>query len=146
MFGTGGLENELRAKITKEQIKNINLNPLQPFERVSMVYSLGDACIVSCKSGLGGSAMPSKTWTIMSCGRPVVANFDEGELKEIIENNKCGIFSHAGNLQEFIEAIKSLAENPLCCTDMGKNAREFILNNLTKEVGVKKYVDIIKSM
>ena len=146
LFGTGGLENELRAKITKEQIKNINLNPLQPFERVSMVYSLGDACIVSCKSGLGGSAMPSKTWTIMSCGRPVVANFDEGELKEIIENNKCGIFSHAGNLQEFIEAIKSLAENPLCCTDMGKNAREFILNNLTKEVGVKKYVDIIKSM
>lgn len=29
---------------------------------------------------------------------------------------------------------------------MGKNARQFILNNLTKEVGAKKYVDIIKSV
>ena len=29
--------------------------------------------------------MPSKTWSIMSSGRAVLANFDEGELKEILE-------------------------------------------------------------
>ena len=86
LFGTGGLESEIRLRIEKEGLMNVHLNPLQPMERVSQVYSLGDACIVSCKAGLGGSAMPSKTWTIMSCGRPVVASFDEGELKDIIQS------------------------------------------------------------
>ena len=146
LFGTGGLENEVRERIAKENLTNIHLNPLQPFERVSQVYSLGDACIVSCKEGLGGSAMPSKTWTIMSCGRPVIASFDEGELKEILEKNKCGVFTHAGNVQEFVSGIKSLATNPARCEEMGKNARQFILDNLTKEVGCRKYVDIIKSV
>ena len=146
VFGSGGLENEIRKRIEEENLTNVHLNPLQPVERVSYVYSLGDACIVSCKEGLGGSAMPSKSWSIMSCGRPVVASFDEGELKEILEKNNCGVFSHAGNVQEFIVAIKKLAVNRDKCEEMGKNAREFILNNLTKEVGAKKYVDIITSV
>ena len=55
-----------------------------------MVSDSVGACVVSCKEGLGGSAMPSKTWTIMSCGRPVIASFDEGELKEIIEGASAG--------------------------------------------------------
>lgn len=146
LFGTGGLEKEVRSRIENEGLTNVRLNPLQPVERVSFVYSLGDACIVSCKEGLGGSAMPSKSWSIMSCGRPVIASFDEGELKEILENNDCGVFTHAGNVQEFVAGIKSLAADPSCCEKMGKNARVFILNNLTKEVGSKKYVEIIKSV
>ena len=146
VFGSGGLENEIRKHIEEENLTNVHLNPLQPLERVSQVYSLGDACIVSCKAGLGGSAMPSKTWTIMSCGRPVIANFDEGDLKEIIERNNCGIFTHAGIVQEFVDAIKFLQEKPERCAEMGANARQFILDNLTKEVGTKKYVDVIKSV
>ena len=146
VFGTGGLEDDVRKRIAAENLVNVHLNPLQPVERVSQVYSLGDACIVSCKEGLGGSAMPSKSWSIMSCGRPVVASFDEGELKEILEGNRCGVFSHAGNVQEFVEAIKTFQENSERCKEMGANARQFILNNLTKEVGAKKYVEIIKSV
>lgn len=146
VFGSGGLENEICKRIGEENLTNVHLKPLQPLERVSYVYSLGDACVVSCKEGLGGSAMPSKSWSIMSCGRPVVASFDEGELKEILENNNCGVFSHAGNVKEFVDAIKSLQENPEQCREMGAKARQFILDNLTKEVGAKKYVDIIKSV
>lgn len=146
VFGSGGLENEVRGRIEKEGLANVHLNPLQPYERVSQVYSLGDVCVVSCKQGFGGSAMPSKTWTIMSCGRPVIASFDKGELKEILENNNSGVFSHAGNVNEFVAAIKQLATNREKCEEMGKNARQFILDNLTKEVGTKKYIDIIKSV
>lgn len=145
VFGTGGLEDDIRHCINDENLMNVHLNPLQPFERVSQVYSLGDACIVSCKAGLGGSAMPSKTWSIMSCGRPVIASFDEGELKEIIEKNECGVFSHAGNIDEFVTAIKLLASDKEKCARMGANARQFILENLTKKVGTRKYVEVIKS-
>ena len=160
IFGTGGLEDEIRARIRKENLQNVELLPLQPSERVSQVYSLGDACVVSCKAGLGGSAMPSKTWTIMSCGRPVIASFDEGEFKEIIEGTSaastcsaigseaarpCGVFTHAGNVTEFVEAVRSLMTDRERCAQMGRNARQFILDNLTKEVGTRKYVEVIRS-
>ena len=144
IFGKGGQEDDICNRISKDSLNNVHLFPLQPMERVSYVYSLGDACIVSCKVGLGGSAMPSKTWSIMSCGRPVIANFDEGELKEILEENDCGVFTHAGDVQEFVDAIKLLADNPARREEMGRNARQFVLENLTKEVGTQKYVDVIK--
>ena len=145
IFGTGGLEDDIRDRSAAEQLTNVYLNPLQPMERVSQVYSLGDACVVSCRAGLGGSAMPSKTWSIMSCGRPVIASFDEGELKDILEKNDCGLFTHAENGSEFVFAIRYLKDHPDRCNEMGRNARAFIEQNLTKEVGTRKYVEVIKS-
>lgn len=145
VFGTGGLEDELRKKIEADSLMNVRLLPLQPMDRVSYVYSLGDVCVVSCKAGLGGSAMPSKTWSIMSCGRPVLASFDEGELKDIIEKNHCGVFTHAGNDEEFVAAVHRLSEAPETCRQMGADARRYILDNLTKEAGTRKYVEVIKA-
>ena len=82
----------------------------------------------------------------MSASRPVLANFDENELKDIIENNKCGIFTKAGDKQAFIDAILKLFNNRELCKEYGKNGRNFVMKNLTKEVGTKKYVDVIKSV
>ena len=145
IFGTGGLEDEIKATKEKEQLDNLKILPLQPYERVAKVYGLGHVCIVACKAGLGGAAMPSKTWSIMSAGRAVLANFDEGELKESLETNQCGIFTKADDLDGFVAAIKELSRHPEQCAEMGSNGRQFILDNLTREVGTSKYVKIIKS-
>lgn len=146
IFGKGGLEDQIKETKSRENLDNLLVLPLQPIERVSYVYSLGDVCIVACKPGLGGAAMPSKTWSIMSSGSAVLANFDEGELKTIIENNNCGVFTKAGDVDEFVSAIEKLSKNPELCSEMGSNGRQFILKNLTKEVGTQKYVDVIKSV
>lgn len=144
IFGKGGMEDEIRGRIAVENLTNIKLLPLQPMERVPYVYSLGNVCVVACKPGLGGAAMPSKTWSIMACGSAVLANFDEGELKTIIERNECGVFTKAGDVDEFVSAIETLASTPERCEKMGERGREFILKNLTKEVGTSKYVEVIK--
>lgn len=146
VFGSGGLENDICARIEAEGLKNLRLLPLQPVERVKYVYSLGDVCLVSCKEGLGGSAMPSKTWSILSCGRPVLANFDEGELQMILTKNELGVFTKAGDLEGFVEAIRQLASEPKKCAEMGARGRQFVLDNLTKDVGTRKYAEVLRSV
>lgn len=146
VFGSGGLESDIRARIKAEGLKNLRLLPLQPVERVKYVYSLGDVCLVSCKEGLGGSAMPSKTWSILSCGRPVLANFDEGELQMILTRNELGMFTKAGDLDGFVEAIRQLAAEPEKCAEMGARGRQFILDNLTKDAGTRKYAEVLRSV
>ena len=144
IFGKGGLEDEIKIAKANEQLDNLMILPLQPYERVAKVYGLGHVCIVACKPGLGGAAMPSKTWSIMSSGRAVLANFDEGELKEIVENNHCGAFTKAGDLEGFVSTIENLSQHPELCAEMGANGRQFILENLTRAVGPQKYVNVIK--
>ena len=147
IFGTGGMEEELRTKIASRRLTNIRMFPLQPYVRVSYVYSLGDVCLVSCKAGLGGSAMPSKTWSIMSAGRPILASFDQGsELQKIIEDNQLGVFAQAGDKNALRRAILFLYQNKELCLTYGINGRSFILKNLTRETGTSKYVQVLKSV
>lgn len=146
VFGSGGLEGDIRARIEAEELKNLKLLPLQPVERVKYVYSLGDVCLVSCKEGLGGSAMPSKTWSILACGRPVLANFDEGELQITLTKNDLGVFTKAGDLDCFVNAISELASNPDRCSKMGERGRQFILENLTKDAGTRKYAEVLREV
>lgn len=124
---------------------NITLLPFQPYEDISHVFSLGDVSLVISKPGVGENSVPSKTWSIMSASRPVLANFDENELKTIISDNNCGIFTKAGDKDAFKEAILYLYRNPDKCREFGQNGRKFVMENLTKEVGTQKYVDVIRS-
>lgn len=146
IFGTGGLKDQYVEKVKGLQLDNVKFFPLQPMGRVSQVYGLGDVCVVSCKPGLGGAAMPSKMLSIMSAGRAVVASFDKGELTYILENHNCGMYAPAGDATAFAELIKHLSQNVDECKMMGGNARKLILQKFTKAYGTARYVEIIKSV
>lgn len=145
LVGNGAYLSQVQQIIKDKNIENVKLLPFQPYEDISHVFSLGDVSLVISKPGVGANSVPSKTWSIMSASRPVLANFDENELKTIIENSKCGIFTKAGDKVAFTDAILKLYNNPDLCKEFGKNGRRFIMKNLTKEIGTKKYVDVIKS-
>lgn len=146
LVGNGAYLDEVKRKVADQQLENVHLLPFQPYEDISHVFSLGDASLVISKPGVGANSVPSKTWSIMSASRPVLANFDENELKTIIENNHCGIFTKAGDKDAFKESILTLYNHRELCKEYGHNGRKFVLDNLTREVGTQKYVDVIKEV
>lgn len=155
LIGEGAYKEEVVKKIAGQTgddgairgtvLPNVTMLPFQPYEDISHVFSLGDAGLVISKPGVGANSVPSKTWSIMSASRPVLANFDENELKDIITDHQCGIFTKAGDKEAFKASILELYYHPDLRTEYGRNGRQFVLDNLTKEVGTKKYVDVIKS-
>lgn len=146
LVGNGAYLDEVKRKVADQQLENVHLLPFQPYEDISHVFSLGDASLVISKPGVGANSVPSKTWSVMSASRPVLANFDENELKTIIENNHCGIFTKAGDKDAFKESILTLYNHRELCKEYGHNGRKFVLDNLTREVGTQKYVDVIKEV
>ena len=145
LIGEGAYKAEVEKRVKEDNIKNVTLLPFQPYEDICHVFSLGDMGLVISKPGTGAASVPSKTWSIMSASRPVLANFDENELKTIIEQNKCGVFTKAGDENAFIGAILNMYKDRELCKEYGRNGRQFVMENLTKEVGTQKYVDVIKS-
>lgn len=146
LVGEGAFKKELEGIIEEKNIHNITLLPFQPYEDISHVFSLGDVGIIISKPGVGANSVPSKTWSIMSASRPVLANFDENEIKSILQDNECGVFTKAGDKVAFTDAIIWLYENREKCKEYGKNGRQFVMDNLTREVGTAKYVEVIKSV
>lgn len=144
LVGEGAYKAQVEKIVDEKQLKNVHLLPFQPYEDISHVFSLGDAGLVISKPGVGANSVPSKTWSIMSASRPVLANFDENELKQIVEKHNCGIFTKAGDKEAFKQSILALYNNREMAVEMGKNGRQFVMDNLTREVGTQKYVDVIK--
>lgn len=146
LVGDGACRDKLEQKVRNDSLNNITLLPFQPYEEISHVFSLGDVCLVISKPGTGIGCVPSKTWSIMSASRSVLANFDDCELKDIIEQSKSGIFTLAGDEEAFKGAILTLYNNRELCKEYGQNGRKYIMENLTKEIGAQKYVDVINQV
>lgn len=147
VMGEGVYKSKVVERMNKENIQNTTVLPFQPYEDISHVFSIGDVGLVISKKNVGQNSVPSKTWSIMSATRPVLASFDEGsEIQAIIEENQAGLFAKAGDKDALYDAILKLYNNPDLCNDMGQKGRRFILENLTREIGTSKYVEVIKSV
>ena len=146
LVGEGAYKAQVEKIVVDKKLNNVVMLPFQPYEDISYVFSLGDAGLVISKPGTGAASVPSKTWSIMSASRPVLANFDENELKDILAGNECGIFTKAGDKEAFKQSVITLYENRELCRQYGANGRKFVMDNLTREVGTQKYVDVIKSV
>lgn len=146
LVGDGAYKAQVEEIVKRDDLTNVVMIPFQPYEDISYVFSLGDAGLVISKPGVGANSVPSKTWSIMSASRPVLANFDENGLKDILAGNACGIFTKAGDKEAFKQSVIKLYENRELCREYGANGRQFVMDNLTREVGTQKYVDVIKEV
>lgn len=143
IFGNGSEEENIKSKAT--DLRNLSIFPLQPMDRVSEVYSLGDVSIIPCKPGTGGSGMPSKTWTIMATGTAIIASFDlGGEMERTIQESECGYCVQAGDARVLADAIIELKNKPEIVKAMGRNARRYAEEKVSKEQAVQKYIEIIE--
>lgn len=142
VFGKGAREEHIKS--LAEGLDNIRFFPLMPPERISEVYSLGDACVVCCNEGSAGACVPSKTWSVMGCARPMLVAFDTGsELDRVVTAAGAGLVSRPMDADALAENIIKLADNRSLASDMGKAAREYVKNNATAEISTAKYINAL---
>ncbi|HIW50311.1 MAG TPA: glycosyltransferase family 4 protein [Candidatus Blautia intestinavium] len=142
VFGKGAQEDEYKEMAAG--LDNVHFFPIQPYSEVSYVYSIGDVSVVPCKKGFGGSAMPSKTWSIMATGTPVLASFDPGtEMESIIKTEEVGLFNIADDFEGLTDNILKLYTDEGFKERLGMNARTYVENNLNRRVCTQKYIDTI---
>ena len=138
----GGGSKFLEAKRKSKNLPNVYINGLAPQEKAAEIYSMADIAIITGKKGVGGSGMPSKTWSIMACNTPIIASFDKGgELEKVLSKSKGGTCVNPENLQELINEIKKYHHSNTKC-----NSRNYVEQNASKKVCVGLYLSIINSI
>ncbi len=142
IFGGGAEFEQAKEIVRQEQLQNVIINPLLPMDRVSEVYSLGDVSIITCKKGVGGIAMPSKLWSIMACGTPIIAAFDtDSELADVLKASGAGVCIEPEDPKQLADAIKKHSRR-----QSGKtNSREYVKNNADKLICSQRYVSCIEA-
>lgn len=147
--GDGSMREQLVAYVRSRHMDNVYFIPYQ--EKEELIYSLnaGDVQWVVNAKGIKGVSCPSKYYGCAAVQAPVLGVLEKGsEIRCIIEETKGGLCSEPGdypaveqNLRWFIKHAGSTE-----ITAMGKRGREYLEQNLTRDISVRKYAEAILSL
>jgi colanic acid biosynthesis glycosyl transferase WcaI len=106
---------------------NLVFVDMQPIDRLPEVLAAADVHVVPLKRGLAKSSVPSKMYSILASGRPLVASVDEGsEVARIVERTGAGIAVAPEDSEAFTKAIRALYERRGELDSMGAGGRSFV--------------------
>jgi len=104
---------------------NVRFLPFRPAEELPHVMMAGDLHVVTVRRGLEGVVVPSKLYSILAAGRPVLAvAAPESDAARIVRESGCGFAVDPDDPAGVASAIRELRDDPARLAEMGRRARE----------------------
>jgi colanic acid biosynthesis glycosyl transferase WcaI len=140
--GTGSARSDLER--SARGLTNLIFGDFQPPERLSEVLATGDIHVVPLRRGLGRVSVPSKTYSIMAAGRPIVAAVDAGtEVTRLVDGARSGLVVPPDETESFIAAIDRLVSDREVRRDMGQRARAFVESQASPRAVAERYANLV---
>ena len=142
-MGEGAEKEKIMNLSKKLELNNITFIPQKPKEMMPDFYNIADICLVPLKDvDLFETFIPSKIFEIMACEKPIVASL-AGETKYILNEAQSAITVEPENTDQIAKAILEIKNNPQKAKKMGKNGREFVVENYSRSSLADKYLNVL---
>ena len=146
-IGNGGKKSILESMVKEMGLKNVKFLPYQDKEVLSYSLSSGDVAIVTMEEGIEGLSVPSKLYSFLAAGRPILGIVSKkSEVALIAEKANCGFIVEPDNVDEISSTIEYLYNNPNLLIEFSKNARKFFESNFARSKITKRYYELISSI
>ena len=143
--GGGVRADEMRR--AAEARSNLVVVDYQPRERVSEVLASADLHLVPLRAGLGASSVPSKTYSILAAGRPIVASIDEeSEVARVVGEAGAGLAVPPDDLDALVAAVENLVADPTALAEMGDAGRRWAERWNSPRQVASTYADLIAEL
>lgn len=143
--GGGGKRAWLARQIQERELTNTLLLPYQPFERLPDSLAAADASFVTIDRGIEGISFPSKLYSSLAIGRPILAISEPGsELYHQIVDNGAGFWFEIGDSEGLANRIRQMIRDPESCREMGRCARLLLEERYTCEASAAQYDGVLR--
>ncbi len=96
--------------------------------RLAELLATGDIHVVPLRAGLGRVSVPSKTYSIMAAGRPVVAAIDpDTAVPKILAESGGGLAVAPDDVSAFVGGLRRLLDDPDLRNRMGERGRAWVV-------------------
>lgn len=148
-IGGGSVLDQLTRYAREHQMHNVVFIPYQ--DKEELIYSLNAADVHWCVNarGIKGVSCPSKFYGIAAVAKPVLGVLEKGtEIRRLIEETGCGLVCEPGEYREIEENISWFLDNTGNgqIIEMGQKGYKYLIENLTKDMSVMKYMEAIKAL
>jgi glycosyltransferase involved in cell wall biosynthesis len=141
-LGEGVKRKPLAARAEAEGLAKVRFLPYQPEDRFVRILSASDACFVSFGPGMEEITIPSRTYTFLSAGKPLVTIMSpEAEVARLAADRGCGWNIASGG--ELASLSRRLLRERGLLAPAARNAREAYVRDFRRDLILDRYVRLI---
>jgi len=147
IVGDGSRRVWLEKQLAQGNFSNIIFLPYQPRSIVPYIYASSDLCLVPLKRGTAQETFPSKIYTIMASGRPVIASADpKSELVWVVEEAGCGWTIPPDDAGALSSVIKHAYYSREEIHQKGQRGRRYVVVHHSRQIVVRQYDALIRGI
>lgn len=136
--------NRAGIEAAAKGLANVRLLPFRPVEQIPHVMMAGDVHVVTVKRGLEGVVVPSKLYSILAAGRPVLAVAStECDASRIATQSECGMAADPDDPVAVAQAIRKLRDCPARLAKMASRARD-VASSYTRTKELDRFTAIVE--
>ena len=115
-----------RVAEAAERLDNLHLVGWQPPARLGEVLAAADLHLVLLRQGLGTTSVPSKVYSVLAAGRPILASVDRGsEVDRLLVDSGAGRTVDPDNPDAFCAALAEMVADRDELIEMGRRGRVY---------------------
>jgi glycosyltransferase involved in cell wall biosynthesis len=149
VIGEGVMKQYLEEEIKKHALKKIHIIPYQSRALMSSIIAYSDLQFIFMAPSVEGFGLPSKVYTIMACGKPLlVCSGENTPIVNFLEGKECSyIITEKDNqfkTEKLVHFLKEIDKTEL--QQKGLNGMKYISAHYSKEVVTTQYVNLANSL
>ncbi|MGH9711534.1 MAG: glycosyltransferase family 4 protein, partial [Candidatus Acidiferrales bacterium] len=146
MIFVGDGASRARLEESSHGSATVRFLPFRPSEEIPCVMAAGDLHIITIRRGLGGVVVPSKLYSTLAAGRPILAVAPEDtDVARIVRAVDCGLVADPDKPSEVAAAIRTLKSDPVRLAAMGERAHK-AAENYARVKELEKFVAVIEEI
>ena len=145
--GGGALRKKLIQETRLRELANVKFFPFEVRSKLPEVLASAGASVILLRKGMAGLSVPSKIYSILASGRPILACVEEeSDITRIVRGSRSGFVVPPGNPQALAQAIEELFTNQDQRDEMGRNGRHYAETMDYQNRALRSYAELFNNV
>lgn len=146
-IGSGEKRQQFQERSAELGLTSCLFLPYQSRENLPFSLTACDVSIVSISAEMEGLVAPSKLYSALAAGRPIVSICPENSyLNDVFDRAKCGATIRNNDSQGLADYLHQLSQNPRLTKALGQSGREYCRQNYTSVKIAQEYLELFQSL
>lgn len=147
IVGHGNKKERTKEFVAQNRLENVKVFDFLVGDEFKAAVAISRCSVVSLEKGLLGTCAPSKYYSCLLGGHPVVALVEEGSyLAEEVETERIGFHVANGDAESFCEKLSRMADDPEEVQRMSERARRLYEEKYHIDKAMEKYTNVFKTI
>ena len=140
IVGHGNKKESAKEFVTDKGLNNVKIYDYLTGEDFKQAVAISKCSVVSLEKELCGTCAPSKYYSCLLGGHPVIALVEKDSyLAREVEDEKIGYHVDNGNAERFVNCLVDMYDNPNEVLQMSERAKRLYDEKYHIDVAMKKY-------